>query len=242
MVFRSLRPARAARYTFHAAYATALLGAALALSGCPDGADLEDPNRFTQYTTAGAGGTTPVGGAGAGGAGSGGTVAGSAGTPATGGAPTGGTAGADAGAAGSSGSGGTITPLCDVPAALTASCALAGCHNASSMFADLVLTASVDLRALIDKPASHTDINCNPGGTYMECTAEQAATKCAPGLLVLNSANPAESWMVKKLQAGAAAGCGDDMPLPPGNATSRGWTEERRACLIDYFTQLARSQ
>jgi hypothetical protein len=54
---------------------------------------------------------------------------------------------------------------------------------------------------------------------------------------LLDSANPDASWLFAKLGM-TPTGCGEQMPMPPGNAADR-WTTERQACLQTFFRALA---
>ncbi len=187
---------------------------ALCLAGCPGGAELENAERFAPYF-AGASGS------------------GSSGTGASGitGAP-GGTAGA-----------GVTTPAsCDVDItkALKDSCARSFCHDGASHYAGLNLLVPEALAAeLVDKPATHGDIGCYaPGEPFRACNAAEIASICPPNALLLDSQSPDDSWVVRKLTPGGAMGCGDDMPAPPGNSPTYGWSEQRRNCLLDFFRSL----
>jgi hypothetical protein len=233
MTFRpSEPPQRVARFVLRVAYFGAGLAAAVAMSGCPVGAELEDPDRFQPYPPpTGVGGASPTGG----GAGVGGSVGGSAGGA---GVATGGAAGSTAGAGGAAaGSGGSVTYLCDVQVALSKSCARTGCHNAD-MYGDLNLLDPASAAQLVDKPATFTDINCAPAGMpYRECTMAELPAGCVQGTKIIDSANFDNSWVLRKFNAPTKAelACGDLMPLPPGNSATNGWNEERKACLIDFF-------
>jgi hypothetical protein len=192
------------------------LAAAATLAGCPVGAELEDPDRFA----IGTGGTGP---------GTGGTG------PATGGTAGSGTAGsgtAGSGTAGSGGAGGIVTPnvTCDGGAdyvvTLNSNCAKVGCHNTRSAVAGLDLTPNADLAMrLKNQPATHGEIDCGSGGVFMECVP---ATCPQPGVaLLVNSAAPDDSWLLRKLN-GTQGVCGDHMPIPPGDVD---FDDARKACL-----------
>ena len=60
---------------------------------------------------------------------------------------------------------------------------------------------------------------------------------CPTNTKLLDSANPDASWIFAKLGM-TPTGCGDQMPLAPGNAADR-WTAERQACLQTFFRALA---
>ncbi len=204
------------------------LAGSLLLSGCPGGADLENP-----YF---------AGGASAGGSSGTGVGAGTSGTAGTAGDATGGTAG-------TAGTGMVVTPAsCDVDItdALSQNCARQGCHNAVDHYANLILKDPNAIAAqMVGIPATHGDINCSPPGVlYRACDATEIATICPPGELLIDPQNFANSWVVKKLTPGATAGCGDDMPLSPGNSVNLGWDAngQRRQCFLDFFQSLAAAQ
>jgi hypothetical protein len=196
------------------------IAAAVTLAGCPVGAELEDPNRFA----IGTGGTGP---------GTGGTG------PATGGTAGSGTAGtAGSGTAGSGGAGGIVTPnvTCDggadYVATLTENCARTGCHNTRTAVAGLDLTPNADLAMrLKNQPAGYAEIDCSMGGPYVECVP---ATCPPPGdALLVDSANPDNSWLLRKLN-GTHNACGVVMPVSPGDrppAPAGPFDDARKACL-----------
>jgi hypothetical protein len=132
------------------------------------------------------------------------------------------------------------TIACDVTEALTSSCGRPGCHNATFRYADLVLVdASTAPAALVDVPALHGDINCAAAGQpFRECTPAELASFCPTGVLLIDSQNPEESWMLKKLR-GEQSACGAEMPQAPGNSLGNGWSEERRQCLEAWIYWLA---
>jgi hypothetical protein len=230
------------------AHFAALVAGSIGLAACPGGAELDNPERFFWYASSGnanagtgsgatgagsggtgTGGTTPSAGKGGTGTGGAAPIAGSTGAPSVGGSP-GGTAGAGAPAS------------CDVVEALGLHCSLSSCHNASSKIAGLDLSDPASLKGLIGRPAGHQDMNCDLSGeNFVPCTPDETAARCPTGLLLLDSAAPTNSWLVRKLTVGAADNCGDDMPVSPGNSVTKGWSDERRACLIQYFTALAAS-
>jgi hypothetical protein len=224
---------RLARLAPRAGSLTTGLALALTMSGCPDGADLENPDRFPPVVAATGGSST---------AGVGGSVAGA---PAGGaGGATGGSAGAAAGSAGSAG----MTFSCDVAYALAntskGSCGISGCHNATFHYADLTLVDPAALAtALVDVPAMHGDINCAEAGQpFRECMPSELPAGCPQGALLIDSQNFEASWLVRKLDPNFVDGsCGNKMPAAPGNAADR-WTAERQQCLMDFFRSLVPAQ
>jgi hypothetical protein len=84
---------------------------------------------------------------------------------------------------------------------------------------------------LINQPVKYTDITCpNPaGGLPVPCVPSD----CVQGALLINTANPAESFMLKKL-LGTQLNCGKQMPIAPGSIT-----EAERACLVEWVHYLA---
>jgi hypothetical protein len=169
--------------------------------------------------------TTSTGGA----AGTAGAGAGTAGASA-------GTAGASAGTGGVSGAAGTgglagAPPTCAYQQIITSQCARAGCHNTVFTASDMDLQAAGYEQRLINQPAKYTDITCpDPGGGLpVPCVPAD----CTSGALLINTANPAESFMLKKL-LGTQLGCGKQMPIAPGTVT-----EAERACLVEWVHYLA---
>jgi hypothetical protein len=191
---------------------------AAALVGCGGTAEDDPPAAGN-----GSGATGGSGGSGGGsGSGSGGSAAGAA--------PMAGAAGAAAGNTGA--------PLpdvgCDYTMAIGRSCAIAGCHTAKDAYGGLNLTVDMGLRSrLVDVPAKHADIICDI--TKPDEFCRPAA--CPSNAKLLDSANPDASWVFAKLGM-TPTGCGDQMPLPPGNAADR-WTAERQECLQKFFRALA---
>jgi hypothetical protein len=57
--------------------------------------------------------------------------------------------------------------------------------------------------------------------------------------LLIDSASPEQSWVLKKLR-GEQGGCGERMPIAPGNLTTNGWGPERQACYEDWIYEMAR--
>lgn len=193
-----------------------------ALVGCGSTAEDEVP---TAGTGSGAtGGTAGVGGSGSL-AGTGGVAGGAAG-----GAPTAGAAGSSAGTTGN----GLPDVGCDYTAALGRSCAIAGCHRPAMVIAaNLDLTPDAGLRSrLVDVPAKFSHIICD-AATQTECVP----AACPTNVKILDSANPDASWLFAKLGM-TPTGCGDQMPMAPGNAPDR-WTADRQACLQTFFRALA---
>jgi hypothetical protein len=207
------------------------LAVAAALSGCPGGAELENPDRFRQYdaATAGVGRTT-----------------GGAGMAATGGM-------AVAGTAGGAGTGATYVWDCavDVNVALQQNCGRSNCHAAPTAlqppYADLELTTVEKAREMVNKPASYADIGCNgPGEPWRECGPTELPDGCVPGRLLINPINFEDSWVLRKMNALTKLdlSCGELMPVPPGNAATYGWDANgvRKQCFIELFRSLAAPQ
>jgi hypothetical protein len=190
---------------------------ALTQGGCPGGAELEDPDRFEQYP--------PMGGA-----------SGAPGVSGAGGA----TAGAGGSVSGSSGSAGGTGVSCDIVAAMPQNCGR-NCHDATTRAADLDFSNLDTIAAqLVDKPALHAGVGCNAVGMpFRQCTPEELTAKgCPSNVMLIDSASFESSWLVKKLTPGEEGDCGAAMPYPPGNSTTRGWSEARRTCYLEYFRSL----
>jgi hypothetical protein len=205
--------ARLAGFTAKGAYAAAGLAFALALSGCPWGAELENGDRFPSGGTGGSG---------------------------TGGPPpgTGGKAGyAGAGAAGAAG---TVSEC--VTDALTSNCGRPGCHSVALQWADLTLLDPGTIAdQMVGMVATHGDIDCAaPGELYRECTPAELSANCPSDALLIDPVDFDQSWVVRKMTPGFS-GCGAEMPAPPGNSAASHWSEERRQCLLEFFRSLAAS-
>jgi hypothetical protein len=168
-----------------------LLGAAcfslvLTQTGCPGGADLENPDQWADHF--GAGGT---GGTGAGG------------TP---GGPVLDFSTVDCG-------GLNIT---DPKTGVLAHCATAGCHKGAALagVSNLDLTPNDGFAArLKDQPAVHGSLSCpTPDDPFATCTTPPA--QCPTDAKLVNSSAPESSWLSAKIHD-MANDCGDMMP-PPG--------------------------
>jgi hypothetical protein len=57
-------------------------------------------------------------------------------------------------------------------------------------------------------------------------------------VLLIDSLNPEQSWMLKKLR-GEQEDCGNQMPAPPGDSVTNGWSEARRECIEAWIYSLA---
>jgi hypothetical protein len=140
------------------------------------------------------------------------------------------------------GIGESYVPLCDLRPSLKQNCARAGCHSTVDRYGGLDFTEPGRVAAqLVDKVATHGDIGCNgPGTPFRTCTPDELVAKgCPPNTLLIDSANPEESWILKKLR-GQQGMCGDQMPISPGNTPSNGWNSERLACYEDWIYEMAR--
>jgi hypothetical protein len=184
------------------------------LSGCPGGADIEDPDRFTalQVGTAGAAGSS-------------------------GGAGTAGTAGT-AGLAGASGAGGGISftpPNCDYRAALSSQCGRSACHQASpnipnSPSAGLDLASDGIEERLYGKRPTYQDMTCpNPDGGFVRVACVPPG--CSQDAYLIAPGNPTGSFLYQKI-TGSHGDCGSVMP--PGTLD-----DTTRACLEDWIEAVA---
>jgi len=126
---------------------------------------------------------------------------------------------------------------CDYTTVLSKSCAISGCHTTRSLVAGLDLTPDATFRQrVVDVIPTHGDIDCGANGVFMACNPPPPA--CPPGAKLVDRENPDASWALKKLD-GTQTGCGDNMPLPPGDAASTGWGPDAKACLETFFRALA---
>jgi hypothetical protein len=136
----------------------------------------------------------------------------------------------------------SYVPLCDLKPSLKQNCARSGCHSTIDRYAGLDWTdPNLAAAQLVDKVATHDDIGCNAIGTpFRPCTPDELIAKgCPPNALLIDSENPEESWVLKKLR-GQQGPCGDQMPMAPGNAIPNGWNAERLACYEDWIYEMAR--
>lgn len=138
--------------------------------------------------------------------------------------------------AGNAGSAGSLSVGCDYVPALSRSCAIAGCHNSRLLVAGLDLTPNPPenlIARLKDKPAGHADIDCGDGRNFVPCVP---ATCPPPGTaLLVDSANPDDSWILRKLN-GTHDDCGNQMPMAPGD---RDFDAATKACVEDLVRAIA---
>jgi hypothetical protein len=72
---------------------------------------------------------------------------------------------------------------------------------------------------------------------------------CPEGALLVNRRSPAESWMLQKLApfvpgtttSNEPMSCGDAMPSFLTNAPIRSYSDQDKACLVEFFTTVATS-
>ena len=194
------------------------IGLIVTQSGCPAGADLDNPEQWGDRLS---GGAPATGGA-----------------TATGGMATGGTGNAGAGSGGMKNwvlDNATVTCNAGLDAAtvITADCAKGGCHKGALAAGGLDLTFPTIANKTKDVPATHEGIQCSaPTEPYMECVP----TTCPTGALIVDSANPDASWVLKKLDGSAKAlPCGDTMP----DANYATASPDRLACVQAAFRAIA---
>jgi hypothetical protein len=167
-----------------------LLGLFIAVTqtGCPQGADLQNPDQYPPVTSSG------------GSSGSGGSSNASAGT----------------GTAGSASQAQLITPAtvgCAFDMVLgtgstRGSCAILGCHAGPMPSSELDLTANAGLVGrLKDVSAKHGDINCaSDPADFMACVPAGC-----PDAYLVDSNYPDDSWILQKIN-GTQGDCGAQMP------------------------------
>lgn len=182
---------------------------------------------------------------GTGGTGSAGMPGSGGSAPATGGSgASGGSAGAAAGSGNSGNSGGSsgsgtaamqpvpTVPNCNVGATLSNTCATFGCHKGPYASAGLELTPDMGFVGRVkDVTATHSQIIC--ADTGLTCATIPAA--CPTGDKIIDSATPANSWMLHKIQ-GTQNGCGDPMPAPSSNLSL---SDADKQCLATLITEIA---
>jgi hypothetical protein len=138
---------------------------------------------------------------------------------------------------------------CDYPMVLQTYCAKGTCHSASQHLGGLDLTVnSLLIARVLDVPAKHTGSTCSGG---VRCEASMATCdrcdRCPPNALLVDQENPAESWILKKMEqfipgtmtANVNIGCGDTMPsfLGPGNIVA--FSDDDKRCLNEFFLHIA---
>lgn len=175
------------------AAAAGTVSLALFNAGCPEPADLQNPEMYPLPGGSSAG--TAAGGSATGGS-------------ATGGATTGGSA-----------TGGSATgATCETPCMTTVITTCKVCHGAALKSSDLDLEAAGYTARLKDVPAKH-------GGLM-------GAPMCPTGDKLIDSAAPAQSWLLKKVSS-QEGDCGD--PMPQGS----GLMGDQLKCVQDYVTCVA---
>jgi hypothetical protein len=89
---------------------------------------------------------------------------------------------------------------------------------------------------LIEVNAPHADITCpNPDGGAFPV---QCVPMTCPQAKLVDTANPAASWMLKKISSEAEInGCGDLMPLAPGELTT-----QEHDCMVQWINAMAAAQ
>jgi hypothetical protein len=115
-------------------------------------------------------------------------------------------AGANTGGGSSTaGSGSSIDTTC-LTAVFTKSCTTSAvCHLAGMPSASLDLSSPGVAARLIDVPATHGDVADGTG--------------CMQGQKLVDTANPAASWLLLKINGGQGS-CGSAMPIGPGLSTT----------------------
>jgi hypothetical protein len=118
---------------------------------------------------------------------------------------------------------------CDWQTALQKSCAISVCHGTRMPFGDLNLTPDGLLVSRVkDVTVTLGDLDCDPSAEYHECVSPPPECTEYVGAKLVDSVYPEASFILAKLRG---SGCGNQMPMPPGDAASAGWNAERRACL-----------
>jgi hypothetical protein len=186
---RSRKSSFARRHALFSGAAAVLFASSIASWGCSDGAVPPPPGTGGTPAT---GGTSSTGGV----MSTGGTTGGTTGGVMSTGGTTGGTAPSTGGMPATGGA--AVVPDC-VKTALTAKCTTA-CHNMTNapFFGGLDLTNDFVPR-LLDKNA-----------TFMG-TGTPIPASCPTGIKLIDSATPANSWFLKKIN-GDVNMCGTSMP------------------------------
>ena len=170
--------------SFRQAAKPVLYLAALAVAGASCAAELEDPDRYKVAS----GQAQATGGI---------PVA----PPSTGGTSQGGTTGMTGGSTGmTGGSTGAVTLDACVKTVFMSQCNFCHSPGLKSSFGELDLTGDDVIARLKDVPATNKGVS-NVGS-------------CTPGSLLINSANPAESVLLKRVKK--TQNCGTPMPAPAG--------------------------
>jgi hypothetical protein len=135
--------------------------------------------------------------------------------------------------AGTAGGGNPAPPAlevdCDWQTALQKSCAISVCHGTHNNFAGLnLIPDDLLVSRLKDVTITLGDVDCDPSEEYHECVSPPPECTQYLGAKLVDSAYPEASFILAKLRG---SGCGNQMPLPPGDAPYEGWNAERRACI-----------
>lgn len=125
---------------------------------------------------------------------------------------------------------------CDWKGTLNAHCAIRFCHGPGDIkYAQLNLTPDNALFArLKDVPPTFLDVeDCDPGPSYVSCTTPAPGCVSFIGKYLVDSKAPDTSFLLTKL---TASGCGNPMPLAPGNTD---WNDRQKNCFTDMVRAIA---
>jgi hypothetical protein len=128
--------------------------------------------------------------------------------------------------------------VCDWQTAINKSCATSSCHGKGAAWGGLALDIDAGFVArLKDVPATlHDVVDCDPDATVFGCDVVQPGCTAFVGAKLVDSQNPEASFLLTKMRD---SGCGNEMPLSPGNSASLGWDANRRACLESLWQGIA---
>jgi hypothetical protein len=149
-----------------------------------------------------------------------------------------GTAGGSGGAGNPDDGVGIPGVMCDWQTAINKSCATSTCHGKGAAWGGLALDIDAGFVArLKDVPATlHDVVDCDPDPVVFGCEEVQPGCTAFASAKLIDSQNPEASFLLTKM---GDSGCGNEMPLAPGNAASVGWDAYRRACLESLWQGIA---
>jgi hypothetical protein len=121
------------------------------------------------------------------------------------------------------------------------------CHGEGAVAGLDLVPGPLFIARILDQPAKHGSSTC-PGGVACDPAAAtcDVCSDCPDGALLLDSANPDQSWILRKIApfvpgtttANVPIGCGDAMPslLTTGIGN---YAERDKTCLTLFFRHIA---
>jgi hypothetical protein len=136
---------------------------------------------------------------------------------------------------------------CQWEARLRQYCGRSACHGTALASAGLNLGLDPTFIArMLDQPATHEGNTCGGVPCVPAPDACDRCNECPTGALLLDSANPSASWILRKMEPlvpGAPSnvniGCGDAMPSFNTGSDVRDYSDADKTCLTQFFTHIA---